>query len=199
MKITGEYLIQAAPARVWEGLNEPDVLRACIPGCESLDRISETELQAKAVLKIGPAKMRFGGTVRLSDLDPPHGYRISGEAQGGASGFAKGGAMVTLEPSGDGTLLRYECDAQIGGKLAQMGARLIDATSRKMADEFFGRFAEHMTAEQQVETPAPSSAAAVTVAEPALAGVLPTPQRRVIWPIAITAIIAILLAWALYR
>jgi len=199
MKISGEYLIEAAPARVWEGLNEPEVLRACIPGCESLDRISENELQAKAVLKIGPAKMRFGGTVRLSDLDPPHGYRISGEAQGGASGFAKGGAVVTLEPSGDGTMLRYECDAQIGGKLAQMGARLIDATSRKMADEFFGRFAEHMTAEQAVETPAPSSAAPATLAEPGQAAAPPASERGGFWPIAITAILAILLAWALYR
>ncbi len=199
MKITGEYLIQAAPTRVWEGLNHPEVLRACIPGCESLDRISETELQAKAVLKIGPAKMRFGGTVRLSDLDPPHGYRISGEAQGGASGFAKGGAVVTLEPSGTGTLLRYECDAQIGGKLAQMGARLIDATSRKMADEFFGRFAEHMTAELPVEIPASSSPEPAIAAEPrATAGPL-APKKRAIWPIAITVILAALLAWALYR
>src|SRR3954469_14101243 len=124
MKMTGEYLILAPPARVWEGLNDPDILRACIPGCESLDRVSETEFTAKATLKIGPAKMAFAGAVRLSDLNPPHGYRISGEAQGGASGFAKGGAVVALEPSAEGTLLRYESDAQIGGKLAQMGSRL---------------------------------------------------------------------------
>lgn len=197
MKMSGEYFIQAPPARVWEGLNDPEVLGACIPGCESLDRISETELQAKAVLKIGPAKMRFGGMVRLSDLDPPHGYRISGEAQGGASGFAKGGAVVVLEPSDTGTMLRYECDAQIGGKLAQMGARLIDATSRKMADEFFGRFAEHMTTKQEAGIPTPlpagfDSAVAQRAAPPA-------PTKRNVWPIAIAAILVSLLAWALYR
>jgi uncharacterized protein len=194
MKMSGEYLILAPPERVWEGLNEPDILRECIPGCESLVRVSETELAAKATLKIGPAKMAFGGTVRLSDLNPPHGYRISGEAQGGASGFAKGGAVVALEPSDGGTLLRYQGDAQIGGKLAQMGSRLIDATSRKMADDFFRKFAEHMTAEQEAGIPTESPAAETA----------PAPARSVlakptIWLLGGGAILLALLVWALYR
>jgi uncharacterized protein len=198
MKMSGEYLILAPPARVWEGLNEPDILRECIPGCESLVRVSETELAAKATLKIGPAKMTFGGTVRLSEINPPHGYRISGEAQGGASGFAKGGAVVALEPTEDGTLLRYEGDAQIGGKLAQMGSRLIDATSRKMADDFFRKFAEYMTAEQEAGDPAsrpaesPGPDNALAPAESALG-------NRTIWLIAGGAVLLALLAWALYR
>jgi hypothetical protein len=141
MDMTGEYRIPAPRQKVWEALNNPDVLRAAIPGCESIEKLSDTEMTAKVAAKVGPVSARFSGKVTLSDLDPPNGYRISGEGSGGAAGFAKGGATVTLADDGEGgTILGYTVDAQIGGKLAQIGSRLIDGVSRKMADDFFARF-----------------------------------------------------------
>src|SRR3954470_15257359 len=127
MTMSGEYQIAAPRDVVWAKLNDPEVLKACIPGCESLDKLSDTEFQAVAVTKIGPVKARFKGKVRLSDLDPPNGYRISGEGDGGVAGFAKGGATIALSPSDSGgTRLAYHVDAQIGGKLAQLGQRLVN-------------------------------------------------------------------------
>jgi carbon monoxide dehydrogenase subunit G len=117
------------------------VLQACIPGCESLEKTSDTEMKAKVRLRIGPVSATFTGKVTLSDIDPPNGYKISGEGQGGVAGFAKGGAVVTLRDDGGATVLDYNVDAQVGGKIAQVGARLIDGTARKLADEFFGKFA----------------------------------------------------------
>lgn len=142
MKMSGEVQLAASRDRVWQMLNDPEVLKACISGCEKLDKISDTEFEAVAVNKIGPVKARFQGKVRLEDMDPPSGYRIVGEGDGGIAGFAKGGASVALEETGDGTLLRYEVDAQIGGKLAQLGQRLVNGVAKKLADEFFARFAE---------------------------------------------------------
>jgi carbon monoxide dehydrogenase subunit G len=141
MEMTGERQIPAPPETVWKALNDPDVLKRSIPGCEELEKTSETEFTAKVVTKIGPVKARFGGKVTLTDIVPPKSYKISGEGQGGAAGFAKGGAEVDLEP-GDagGTLMRYKVNAQIGGKMAQIGARLIDGTARKLADQFFDNF-----------------------------------------------------------
>jgi uncharacterized protein len=153
MEMTGEYRIAAPRQKVWAALNDPEILRQSIPGCEEIEKLSDTEMAAKVVAKVGPVKAKFGGKVTLSDLDPPNGYRISGEGSGGAAGFAKGGATVRLADDGAGTLLTYSVDAQIGGKLAQIGSRLIDGTARKMADEFFGRFAE------LVGGPAPAEAA----------------------------------------
>ena len=142
MELSGERVIVAPRARVWDALNDPEVLKGCIPGCESLERVSLEELKAVAGLRIGPMSAKFGGKIRLSDLDPPNGYTISGEGQGGAAGFAKGGAKVRLaEAPGGGTQLSYEVDVQVGGKMAQIGGRLIDATARSMADQFFTRFA----------------------------------------------------------
>ena len=140
MDMTGERRIPAPRQTVWNALNDPEVLRASIPGCESLEKLSDTEMKATAALKIGPISARFTGNVQLSDIDPPNGYTISGEGQGGVAGFAKGGAKVNLADDGGDTLLRYEVHAQVGGKLAQLGARLVDATAKQMADQFFDRF-----------------------------------------------------------
>jgi hypothetical protein len=155
MDMTGEYRIAAPRQQVWEALNDPEVLRAAIPGCDSIEKLSDTELAAKVSAKVGPVSAKFSGKVTLSEIDPPNGYRISGEGTGGAAGFAKGGATVKLADDGaGGTILSYKVDAQIGGKLAQIGSRLIDGVSRKMADDFFSRFSAAVTA----AAPAPSTA-----------------------------------------
>src|ERR1700681_1402944 len=126
--MTGEYRITAPRQRVWEALNDPTVLQQCIPGCEEIVKVSDVEWTAKVTAKVGPVSAKFAGKVTLSDLDPPNGYKISGEGTGGAAGFAKGGATVHLVDDGKGTLLTYTVDAHVGGKLAQIGSRLIDAT-----------------------------------------------------------------------
>ena len=146
MTMTGEIPLEAKRDVVWAKLNDPEVLKACIPGCESLDKLSDTEFQAVAVTKIGPVKAKFKGKVQLTDLDPPNGYKISGQGDGGVAGFAKGGAAVTLFDHEGGTMLKYDVEAQIGGKLAQLGQRLINGAAKKMADDFFARFAEAVKA-----------------------------------------------------
>jgi carbon monoxide dehydrogenase subunit G len=147
MTMTGEVQLPANRQAVWEKLNDPQVLKSCIPGCEQLDKTSETEFQAIATIKVGPVKARWKGKVRLSDLDPPNSYRISGEGEGGVAGFAKGGAKVSLADSdGGGTLLTYDVEAQIGGKLAQLGQRLISGAAKKTADDFFQKFAAAVAA-----------------------------------------------------
>jgi len=158
MEMSGEYRVEAPIERVWEALNDPEILKQAIPGCDEIQRLSETELTAKVTAKVGPVKASFTGQVTLSDLDPPNSYRISGEGKGGPAGFAKGGANVSLEADGDATILKYEVDATVGGKLAQLGARLIDGTAKKMAGEFFSNFAE------VVGGPAPEGAAAPAAA-----------------------------------
>ena len=144
MEITGEYRISASRVQVWEALNDPDVLRACIPGLENLDKKSDTEFAAVVTTKVGPVKVRFEGSVTLSDLDPPHGYQIVGEGQGGVAGFAKGTCQVSLGEEGEETLLRYRADAQVGGKLAQIGSRMISGVAKKTANDFFSAFAKQM-------------------------------------------------------
>ena len=140
MDMTGEERIAASRETVWAALNDADVLKQCIPGCESLEKLSDTEMTAKVKLTIGPVSARFSGKVTLSEVDAPNGYRIAGEGSGGAAGYAKGSALVRLTDDGDGTLLKYEVKADVGGKLAQVGGRLIDATSKKLAGEFFSKF-----------------------------------------------------------
>jgi len=142
MDMTGSQRIEASREVVYAALNDVDVLRQCIPGCETVEKTSDNEMTAKVTLKIGPVKASFAGKVTLSDLDPPNGYTITGEGSGGAAGFAKGGAKVSLEADGDATVLHYTVEAQIGGKLAQLGGRLIDATSKKLAGDFFEKFSE---------------------------------------------------------
>ena len=146
MDMTGETLIPASRDAVWRALNDPEVLRQSIPGCETIEKVSDTAFTAKVVAKVGPVRATFTGQVQLSDLDPPNGYRISGEGKGGPAGFAKGGATVKLSDADGGTKLSYTVDAQIGGKLAQIGSRLIDATARSMAQDFFGRFTKLVAA-----------------------------------------------------
>jgi carbon monoxide dehydrogenase subunit G len=141
MTMTGEVKLAAPREVVWAKLNDPETLKASIPGCESLDMLSDHEFQAVATNRIGPVKARFKGKVRLSDLDPPNGYRISGEGDGGVAGFAKGGATVKLEAADGGTMLKYSVEAQIGGKLAQLGQRLVNGAAKKLADQFFEKFA----------------------------------------------------------
>ena len=140
MDMTGEERIAASREAVWAALNDVAVLKQCIPGCESLEKTSDTDMAAKVKLQVGPVRAAFTGKVKLSDLDPPNGYRISGEGQGGVAGYAKGGAVVRLVQDGAGTLLKYEAKADVGGKLAQLGGRLIDSTARKLAGEFFQKF-----------------------------------------------------------
>jgi carbon monoxide dehydrogenase subunit G len=142
MDMTGEYKIAAPRARVWAALNDPEILRKAIPGCEELNKLSDTELEATAKAKIGPVSARFKGKVVLSNLNPPEGYTLTGEGSGGAAGFAKGEAVVSLVEDGEVTILRYTVKASIGGKLAQLGQRLVDGAAKKMADEFFDKFSE---------------------------------------------------------
>ena len=141
MTMTGEVQLPATREVVWQKLNDADVLKACIPGCEELNKTSDTEFQAVSVTKIGPVKARFKGKVQLTDRDPPNGYKISGEGDGGVAGFAKGGATVALTDKDGGTLLSYSVEAQIGGKLAQLGQRLVNGAAKKLADDFFRNFA----------------------------------------------------------
>jgi carbon monoxide dehydrogenase subunit G len=148
MDMNGSETIGAPVDVVWRSLNDPEILRQCIPGCEMLERTSDTDMTATVVLKIGPVKARFEGAVQLSNLNPPHSYTISGEGKGGMVGFAKGGADVSLAPQPDGTtLLTYSVKADVGGKIAQLGGRLIDSTARKLAEQFFSRFGENVTAQ----------------------------------------------------
>lgn len=155
MKITGERVISAPRDQVWAALNDPEVLRKSIPGCESFDRTGDNSYRATVVSRIGPIQAKFQGNVTLSELDPPKGYRISGEGTGGAAGGAKGGARVALEPvSANTTRLTYDVDAQVSGKLAQLGSRLIESTANMMAGQFFSRFEQVVGGEAPPEAPA---------------------------------------------
>src|SRR3569832_1183003 len=140
MDFTGRYAIAAPPQKVWDTILNPDVLKACIPGCEALERLSPTEFTATAKIKIGPVSATFKGKVTLSDMNAPHSVKLTGEGQGGVAGFAKGGADVTLTPDGDGTVLTYVAKATVGGKLAQNGQRLVDGAAKQIADDIFTRF-----------------------------------------------------------
>jgi carbon monoxide dehydrogenase subunit G len=159
MDMTGEYRIPAPRDKVWAALNDPATLKASIPGCESLEQTADNAFAATVVAKVGPVKAKFKGNVTLSEINPPESYTISGEGKGGAAGFAKGGADVKLAEDGDDTILTYAAKADVGGKLAQLGSRLIQGTSKKMADEFFANFKE-----QVVPSEAPAAAPAETAA-----------------------------------
>lgn len=147
MQMNDSQRVPASQQKVWAALNDPDILKQCIPGCQSLELTSPTNMTAKVIIKVGPVKATFGGNVTLSDLDPPNGYRITGEGSGGIAGFAKGGAVVRLEAVGDTeTMLHYEVDSQVGGKLAQLGSRLIESSAKKLAGEFFAKLSEIVSA-----------------------------------------------------
>jgi carbon monoxide dehydrogenase subunit G len=170
MELKGEYRIPASREHVWALLNDPETLRACIPGCESLERTGDNGFAARVTTKIGPVKATFTGEVAITDMVPPESYRISGEGKGGVAGFASGGANVRLAPDGDGTLLTYAADAKVGGKLAQLGGRLIDSTAKKLADQFFACFAQRAAGEGapagEAAMAAPAAAAAAALGEP---------------------------------
>ena len=163
MDLSGEYRIPAPRERVWEMLNDPDVLRACIPGCEELEQTAENAFSARVTTKVGPVKATFNGAVTLENINPPEGYTIAGEGKGGVAGFASGGADVHLAEDGAETILTYTANAKVGGKLAQLGSRLIDSTARKLADQFFTKFADMAGGKPEVE---------VAVEEGAIAGAL---------------------------
>ena len=190
MNLSGEYRLPLPRETVWAGLNDPEVLKQCIPGCDELVKNSDTELSAKVGLKIGPMTAKFTGKVTLSDLDPPNGYKIAGEGQGGVAGFGKGSAVVTLEDDGSGgTILRYTADSQVGGKMAQLGSRLIDATAKKLADEFFGKFAEIVAIPSGGAALAPAQEAAAVPAATGDAGGLP----QTVWIAALVVAIGVVL------
>jgi len=140
MEMSGEQRIPLPQQRVWEALNDPEILKACIPGCESIDRVSDNEYKVAMTAAIGPVKAKFSGKLQLSDMNPPNSYSLAFEGSGGAAGFGKGSAQVSLAPEGGGTLLTYKATASVGGKLAQIGSRLIDGVAKKMSDDFFARF-----------------------------------------------------------
>ncbi len=144
MNMNGESRILAPREAVYAALNDVEVLQRAIPGCESIEKLSDTEMTATVVVRVGPVRAKFNGRVTFSDLNPPHSYTIAGEGKGGAAGFAKGSARVELEPDGEATILRYTVKANVGGKLAQVGSRLIDGTAKKMADDFFARFGDQL-------------------------------------------------------
>lgn len=155
MDIQGQYRIRAPRDVVWAALNDPEVLKRCIPGCKELEQRSPTDLAAKVALKIGPISATFTGAVTLEDMNPPAGYTIVGQGQGGAAGFAKGRAKVDLiDVGGDETDLTYTAKAEVGGKLATLGGRLIQATSKKLADEFFSAFVRELNGEDTAAEPA---------------------------------------------
>ncbi len=175
MEISGEYAISAPRSAVWAALNDPEVLKGAIAGCEELIKDGDG-FTATVVAKVGPVKAKFGGRITLSDIDPPNGYTITGEGQGGAAGFAKGGAKVTLLDDGSGgTILKYTAGAQIGGKLAQIGSRLIEGTAKKMADDFFSAFAAAVVAQSgsAVTTEAAADATTETTSAAPLSGPSP--------------------------
>jgi carbon monoxide dehydrogenase subunit G len=191
MDMTGQYRIPAPRERVWAALNDPATLKASLPGCQSLEKVSDREFAAVVLAKVGPVQAKFNGNVTLSNLNPPESYTISGEGKGGAAGFAKGGADVALIEEGEVTVLTYTARADVGGKLAQLGSRLIDGTAKKMADEFFDNFS------RQVAGPAPAPAP-----EPAPEAPPPAPresllQNKFVW--AAAAIVVLMILVLLFR
>lgn len=178
MDMTGQQRIPASREVVWKALNDPAVLQACIPGCQELVKSSDTQMAATALIKVGPVTAKFQGAVTLSDLDPPNGYRIAGEGQGGVAGFAKGSAVVRLEQDGDDTILHYEVSAQVGGKLSQLGGRLIDATAKQMSGLFFKRFAEEIEAQYGGGAQVQHGGGSMASASTATASAIQTASRR---------------------
>ncbi len=153
MDMSGTQKIEASRETVYAALNDTEVLKQCIPGCQTIEKVGDDELKAVVKLKIGPMKVSFSGKVTLSDLDPPNGYTISGEGSGGVAGHAKGSAKVSLVADGEATDLNYTVKADIGGKIAQLGARLIDGTAKKLAADFFSRLNQVVTGQSAVPAP----------------------------------------------
>ncbi|MBL6854249.1 MAG: carbon monoxide dehydrogenase subunit G [Alphaproteobacteria bacterium] len=215
MDFTGRYVIAAPPQKVWDAIYDPEVLKACIPGCEALERTSASEFVATARIKIGPVSATFRGKIALSDMNEPHSVKLTGEGQGGVAGFARGGADVTLTPEGHSTVLTYIAKATVGGKLAQIGQRLVDGAARQIADDFFKRFSAVVapppaapdlspdpTTEEVMAASAPLAAAGVTGEPHATAEIVAAapgaPMARTglspfVWVAGLIAVIAVLL------
>ncbi len=199
MELTGEQKIAAPRETVYAALNDPEILKQCIPGCRTLNKNSDTEMDAEVGLKIGPVKATFKGEVTLSNLNPPESYTITGEGKGGAAGFAKGGADVELLEDGDGTILKYAVKAQLGGKIAQLGSRLVDSTARKLSGQFFEKFAELVGSAEEAEA-APEAAEPAAAPQAAPAEPAPAPSsgtQNYIWVVAgiVVVVIGLLLAF----
>ena len=213
MKMNGEFRVPTDRETVWRALNDPEVLKECLPGCKEIEKTSDTEMTATLALKVGPVKATFAGGVTLSDLDPPNSYTLSGQGQGGAAGFASGEARVRLVDDGGGTVVHYDVDAKVGGKLAQIGSRLIDSTAKKLAKQFFDSLAEKLGGGEEANqaeaaapaqpepeaaadaAPAPAeSAAAESAAPPPLA---PARQRMGLptaaWAAAVVVVVVVLI------
>jgi carbon monoxide dehydrogenase subunit G len=210
MEFTGRYTISAPIELVWEGILDPAVLKACIPGCEKLEQPADGQYVATVKLKIGPVSATFNGKVTLSDIQPPKAVRLTGEGQGGVAGFAKGSALVALERDGDATVLYYSATASVGGKLAQIGQRLIDGAAKQIADNFFQRFSQTIgpqpvmlegdptTAELEGEAAmapgvATAEAAGLVAAAPVIADTTRTGLSPVMWVGGLIALVALLL------
>ena len=209
MKMNGEIRVPTDRETVWRALNDPEVLKECLPGCQEIEKTSETEMTATLVIKVGPVKATFAGGVTLSDLDPPNGYTISGQGQGGAAGFASGEAKVRLVADGGETVVHYDVDAKVGGKLAQIGSRLIDSTAKKLSKQFFDSLAEKLgggeeaeaedAAEPEPEPAAPSADAAQEGAPAEAAGppLAPAAQRMglptAVWVGAVVVVAVVLI------
>ena len=184
MKMNGEFRVPTDRETVWRALNDPEVLKDCLPGCQAIEKTSDTEMSATLTIKVGPVKATFVGGVTLSDLDPPKGYTITGQGQGGPAGFASGEARVDLVQEGDETVVQYACDAKVGGKLAQIGSRLIDSTAKKLATQFFDTLAEKLGGGKDAEQandaaaaePEPVAAAAEEAPAPAEPAEAAAPQ-----------------------
>jgi carbon monoxide dehydrogenase subunit G len=194
MDMSGEKRIAAPLDKVWVALNDPEVLKVAIPGCESVDKKSDTEFTAKVTLAVGPVKAKFTGEVTLNDLDPPNGYTLTGQGSGGVAGFGKGEAKVSLRAEGTETVIAYQVHATVGGKIAQVGQRLIDSTAKKLADQFFEKFSKHVAAAEIEGADAPSGSAPAAPA-PAAPATGPATEPAIggasFWFLAIAGLIAL--------
>ena len=186
MELMSSRTVQASVEETWAALNDPETLKACIPGCESIERVSDTEFRVAMTARVGPVSAKFSGRIILSDIVPPTSYKISFEGQGGAAGFARGEAKVALTPDGPGTRIEYNVNAQVGGKLAQIGSRLVDGAAAKIADDFFACFVERL------------GGGAAAAAEPVVASAEAATTSRTLWlrlAVAAAIIVAIFIYW----
>jgi hypothetical protein len=195
MDLTGEYRIQASRETVWAALNDPEILKQCIDGCEELTKDSDTQFSARVTAKVGPVRAKFTGKVTLSNMDAPNGYTISGEGQGGVAGFAKGGADVRLTEDGAETILNYSAKAEVGGKLASVGSRLVEGVAKKTADDFFSKFSA-LVGEGDDEVAAPATEAAAEAPKPPQAAAANGGYTPWVWGAGIVLVLAIL--WSVF-
>jgi hypothetical protein len=190
MELAGEQLIPLPQSRVWDALNDPQILGACIPGCESIKQVADNQYTIVMMAAVGPVKAKFNGNLTLSDINPPNSYSLAFTGSGGVAGFGKGGAKVSLIPDGTGTKLVYHADAQVGGKLAQVGSRLIDGVAKKMAEEFFTRFNAAITPAPEA---APGAAAVMDAGTPPATGFRFTPLRICLIVLAVALVAAVIM------